>query len=425
MDKGHGGDFVNTVVLGAGIAGLAYASRAKDTVKVYEKNAAPGGLCGSFAKDGFTFNYGVHQSFTTIPEARKFFDKTEYLCYGPHAANYYHGLVIPNPVIYNLYKIPEDVRIRLIESFRARNKEIAVNNYADWLRASYGEEIKSMFYDVYTKKYWMVTPDEMSVSWIGKRLTEPDLEKILSGAEKKSAEDNYYASEMRYPVQGGYASFLKPLTESADIVLGKEAVSIDPDSRSVTFADGTAVNYDKLASSVPLPVMAEIVRGVPEKVKQAASRLKWTNLSIVSVAFNKPYASDYVWDYVYDEDISTARISKPGIQSSSDVPAGKSSMQFEIYRGGKEKADEKEDVTSVISAVERLGIAKKEDILFTDHKFLPYANIIFYNGMEEDRDVVRRYMESLGIRLIGRFGKWEYLWSDQSYMSGINSAEEG
>ena len=414
-----------TVVLGAGIAGLAYASRAKGTVKVYEKNDTPGGLCGSFAKDGFTFNYGVHQSFTTIPEARKFFDKTEYLYYGPHAANYYHGLVIPNPVIYNLYKFPEEVRTRLIDSFRARKKEIAVNNYADWLRASYGEEIKSMFYDVYTKKYWTVTPDEMSVSWIGKRLTEPDLEKILRGAEKKSAEYNYYASEMRYPVQGGYASFLKPLTESADIVLGKEAVSIDPDSRSVTFADGTMVTYDKLASSVPLPVMAEIVRGVPENVKLAASRLKWTNLSIVSVALNKPYDSDYVWDYVYDEDISTARISKPGIQSSSDVPGGKSSMQFEIYREGKEKADEKEDIASVISTVERLRIAKKEEILFADHKYLPYANIIFYNGMEEDRDVVRRHIESLGIRLIGRFGRWEYLWSDQSYMSGINAAEEG
>ena len=425
MDQEHREDIVNTVVLGAGIAGLAYASRARGTVKVFEKNAAPGGLCGSFVKDGFTFDYGIHQSFTTIPEAREFFDKTDYTCYKPHAANHYYGLVIPNPVIYNLYEFPEDVRTRLIESFKAAEKNIAVNTYSDWLRASYGDEIKSMFYDVYTKKYWTVTPDEMSVSWIGKRLTVPDLEKIINGAEKKSREDNYYASEMRYPVQGGFASFLKPLTESSDIACGMEAVSIDPDSRFVTFADGRIVNYDELASSIPLPVMAGIVRGVPDEVKAAASRLKWTNLSIVSVALDKPYDSDYVWDYVYDEDISTARINKPGMQSSRNVPEGKSSMQFEIYRQGGEKADAKEDVASVISAIEHLGIACKKDVLFTDYKQLPYANIIYYNGMEKDRAVVRTYMESRGIKLIGRFGRWEYLWSDQSYMSGINAAEEG
>lgn len=425
MDHGHGGDFVNTVVLGAGIAGLAYASKAKGSVKVYEKNAAPGGLCGSFVKDGFTFDYGIHQSFTAIPEARKFFDNTDYTCYRPHAANHYHGLVIPNPVIYNLYKFPEDVRTRLIASFRNRTKDATVNNYADWLRTAYGDEIKSMFYDVYTKKYWTVTPDEMSVSWIGNRLTEPDLDKMISGAEEKSEDDNYYASEMRYPKQGGFASFLASLTESSDIACGKEAVSIDPDSRSVTFTDGSTVTYDDLASSIPLPVMAEIVRGVPENVKQSATRLKWTNISIVSVALNKPYDSDYVWDYVYDEAISTSRINKPGMQSIRNVPAGKSSMQFEIYRRGKEKADAKEDVDSVIFALESLGIAGKEEILFTDHQQLPYANIIYYNGMEEDRDIVRRYMESRGIKLIGRFGRWEYLWSDQSYMSGIKAAGEG
>lgn len=416
---------MNTVVLGAGIAGLGYASKARGNVKVFEKNAVPGGLCGSFIIDGFTFDYGIHQSFTTIPEARKLFDNTDYRCYSPHAANLYYGNDIPNPVIYNLYKFPEEVRTRLITSFKNRAKDIVVNTYADWLRTTYGDEIKSMFYDVYTRKYWTVTSDEMSVSWIGKRLTEPVLEKIVRGADKKSDEDNYYASEMRYPKQGGFTSFLTSLTESLDIVCGKEAVSIDPDTRLVTFTDGSIVTYDNLASSIPLPVMAEIVRGVPENVKLAASRLKWTNLSIVSVALNKQYVSDYIWDYVYDEDIIVSRINKPGMHSSHNTPPGKSSFQFEIYRQGKEKANATEDVDSVICAAERLGIAEKEEILFTDHQQIPYANIIYYNGMEEDRDIVRRYLESRGIKLIGRFGRWEYLWSDQSYMSGVRAAGEG
>ena len=113
------------------------------------------------------------------------------------------------------------------------------------------------------------------------------------------------------------------------------------------------------------------------------------------------------------------------MHSSHNTPPGKSSFQFEIYRQGKEKANATEDVDSVICAAERLGIAEKEEILFTDHHQIPYANIIYYNGMEEDRDIVRRYLESRGIKLIGRFGRWEYLWSDQSYMSGVRAAGEG
>ena len=34
-------------------------------------------------------------------------------------------------------------------------------------------------------------------------------------------------------------------------------------------------------------------------------------------------------------------------------------------------------------------------------------------------ETVRDYLFSLGIETIGRFGKWGYLWSDQSLMSGL------
>jgi len=60
--------------------------------------------------------------------------------------------------------------------------------------------------------------------------------------------------------------------------------------------------------------------------------------------------------------------------------------------------------------------------LFTDVRHLKYGNVVFFNGMEEKRDYIKDYYQKLNIHLIGRFGEWDYLWSNQSFMSGYNKA---
>lgn len=70
-----------------------------------------------------------------------------------------------------------------------------------------------------------------------------------------------------------------------------------------------------------------------------------------------------------------------------------------------------------------MHICQKQDILFMDYRLLPYGNVIFYNGMEQDRALVKEYMLFKDIQLIGRFGEWDYLWSDQSYLSGQNAIQ--
>jgi protoporphyrinogen oxidase len=57
------------------------------------------------------------------------------------------------------------------------------------------------------------------------------------------------------------------------------------------------------------------------------------------------------------------------------------------------------------------------------HHHLPYGNVVFDLGMEARRDRVRAWLESQGIQVAGRFGEWDYLWSNQSLMSGLRAAE--
>lgn len=414
-----------TLVLGAGIAGLAYANEfEKEEAIIFEKSDELGGLCHSFQIEGFTFDSAVHLSFTNNENVRAQFDKSPYITHLPLAVNYYNGYWLKHPVVNNLYQLPPEEKVRLLKSFINREANIKIKNYKDWLIASYGEEISKTFYEVYTQKYWTTDAEILSTTWIGNRLGTPDLEKMLWGAFSMETGIDYYAKEMRYPEKGGYQSFINQLANNVHIVYNKKASKIVLEEKKVIFQDGTCCYFDKLASSIPLPELVNLTVGIPEDIKEAASTLQASKISLVSIGFNRNDIPKNIWFYIYDQDILAARVNSPSMKSVNNAPANCSSLQFEIYHAPGSKINKEEVIDNTRYALKRMGICDDNDILFMDYRLLDYGNVIFKRGMETERNKVRDYFEQKGIDLIGRFGEWEYYWSDQSYMSGKNKGRK-
>ena len=92
---------------------------------------------------------------------------------------------------------------------------------------------------------------------------------------------------------------------------------------------------------------------------------------------------------------------------------------MEIYCE-KDKYTEDEIIARSVGKLVKLGILNEAEILFTDVRFEEYANVIFDHHIYENRQIVRDYLKSVGIETIGRFGEWDYLWSDQSLLSGLS-----
>lgn len=411
-----------TIVLGAGIAGLAYSyfNKDKENVTVYEKNDYWGGLCHSFKVNGYTFDSAVHLSFTTDERVRQIFDNISYQKHRPIMYNFYNGHWIKHPVIYNSYPLSVDEKTACITSFFHRDTKREICNYADWLRYSYGEVFFEKFYNVYTKKYWRCPADKLSLTWLGNRFVLPDEKYVLQGSYESNKRNDYYANEFRYPQRGnGYQQFLEPLAKDANIKLELKAIELDLKKRYVVFSNGEKRYYDKLVSSIPLPELVGITKDVPEDVARAVSKLKASKISLVSVAFNKADIAKMLSFYIYDEDILAARVNCPSIKCKDNVPEGCSSMQFEIYHLPDEKVEEEKVLENVRYALKKMEICNDDDIEFMDYRLLPYGNVIFELGMEAHRDLVKSYYESMGVGLIGRFGKWDYLWSDQSLLSAL------
>ncbi len=415
------------IVLGAGIAGLAAANELdrKETL-VVEKEGHAGGLCHSFTVRGFYFDTAIHLSFTENPNVRHIFDKTPYIAHKPVAYNYYQGIWMKHPVLNNLYKLSVEEKVACIKSFAERETEKEIRNYGDWLKASYGAELCQRFYDVYTRKYWCAQPEELSVTWVGNRLNRPDWEKILRGAFQEETGLDYYAKEMRYPKAGKYETFLNPLIKDINIGFNQKVEKIELSHKLIHLSDGRQYRYKNLINTLPLPELIEILGDqVPDGIRKAAASLMASSISLVSVGIGKPDIQPYLWFYIYDEDMLTARVNAPSIKSPKNVPDGCSSLQFEIYHNPKDSLPDKEKILeNVAYSLRKMGICKEEDILFMDYRFIPYGNVIFYQGMEEKRKKVRDYLEKQEICLAGRFGEWEYFWSDQSYESGKKAGQK-
>lgn len=369
--------------------------------------------------NGFCFDSAVHLSFASDIISRDFFNQTPYQTHLPISFNYYHGLWIKHPILNNMYSLSVDEKVKCIKSFVERECPKEIVNYGQWLRACYGNEITEKFYDIYTKKYWTVEPEKLSISWVGKRLNSPDMEKILLGAFTKDTGMDYYVKEMRYPIGGkGYETFLKPLQKGINIIYNKCCEKVDFEKKYVMFHDGTKCYYDNLISSIPLPELIKCSANVPDTIKKSASKLKASRVSIVSMGFRKPNIAKCLWFYIYDEDIMAARVNSPSKKCKENAPKGCSSLQFEIYHGMDEIINKNEIISNTKYALKKMKLCEEEDILFMDYRLIPYGNVIFEREMENDRDAVKGWLDRYNVKLIGRFGEWDYLWSDQSYLSG-------
>jgi len=419
------------VILGSGIAGLSAGfclSQNNITSKIYEKNNDWGGLCGNFSIDGFRFDKFVHLSFTKNNDIIKIFtENTTFIDHKPTAGNYYKGLWIKHPVQNNLSPLPLKEKIKIIFDFLKREKMESsdIQNYEQWLRCQYGDYFAQNFPMEYTKKYWGVDAKELETKWVGERMHCPSLKEVLSGAFKKNEKNYYYASSMRYPQKGGFRSFFDDIRKNQDISFNKEAVKIDTKQQKVSFSDGTIEKYDKLISSLPLPEVIKILENVPEKIQNAAKSLRYTSGFMVSIGVRKPNLVKDLWFYVYDKDIPFARVYSPSIKSPDNAPEGCSSFQAEIFFDNNTAKPSSEVILQkTCEGFEQMKLIRLHDIILRDIRFEKYANIIFDKEIYKNRQVVIEYLNENKIITTGRFGKWDYFWSDQAFEDGKTSAQE-
>jgi protoporphyrinogen oxidase len=423
-------------IIGAGMAGYGTAHRLEEAgvrPVIYEQRDHYGGHTATYRFEaGFTFDEGPHISFTSDPRMQKLLADSvdgEYETAVARVNNYWRGHWIKHPVQANLHGLPTDLVISVIRDFvRAMHGEPGpINDYEDWLRATFGDTLAETFPMEYTRKNHTTDARNLSTDWIGPRLYRPSLEEVLEGALSPETPDVHYITEFRYPKEGGFVSYLRRFMEQADVQLSHRVVGVDPRRRELRFASGARAPFDRLISSAPLPELIAMVDGVPSDVLDAASRLAASEVVVVNLGIDRPDVLDAHWTYFYDPDILMARLSTPYLQSARNVPPGMSSLQAECYFSAKYRPldmslDEVADC--VVKDLTRTGILREDDRIVVRHAVhVAHANVIFDHDRADAVAVCHGFLDDLGIGYAGRYGEWGYLWTDESFVSGERAAD--
>lgn len=426
----------DVLILGTGMAGFGAAHKLREAGRkalLFDKKTHYGGHTASYVFDGgYTFDEGPHVSFTKNERIKRLLAESiddQYESRQTKVNNYWKGHWVKHPAQVNLHGLPTDIVIRVIEDFVAAQGQQPpeIENYEQWLRASFGNAFAENFPMLYTVKYHTTEAANMSTDWIGPRLYRTNLEELLRGALEPASTDVHYIGSFRYPSHGGFVSYLKRFMESQALHLGHELATIDPKKREVSFANGNNVAYEELISSVPLPDLIPTIQGAPTEVLEAAARLACSEVVIVNLVIDRPDLIDAHWTYIYDQDIFFTRLSTPHLQSPHNVPPGCGSIQAECYYSKKYRPLEHaphECIEPTIRDLKRIGVLREQDqVLYQDVMHLDYANVIFDLERDQALQTVHGYLDEVGISWCGRYGDWAYIWTDESFVSGEQAAE--
>lgn len=422
-------------ILGGGLAGLGAASRAAQhglDARIYEQRDHLGGHASSFQIDGYTFDEGIHVSFTGNAAVRAMFADGVGGAFHAHDAkllNYFKGHWLRHPVQTNLHGLPadlvEDCLVDVAEA-AARFEEEAPADYGAWLTRTMGRTIAETFPAQYTRKYWTVEPAAMTTDWIGPRIYPPKLREVVRGALCPHNESHQYLTAFRYPEQGGFASFYRPLATSVRASLEHQVVAIEPRRGRLEFAHGATAHYDALVSTLPLPVLVDLLPDVPTSVQLAATRLRCTSLVLVSIGLKHQVELPAAhWVYFYDDDVLASRAWFPQAMSPSSVPAGACAIQAEIYHSDSRPLAVADVGNRTVEDFRRIGLIGADAAIdFVDVRHQRWGNVLFDHDRAAAVELVRAYVEGLGIRLAGRYGEWAYYWTDDALVSGWRAADD-
>ncbi len=424
----------HVAVLGAGLAGLAAAQRARQLgceVDVYEKNDYLGGHAYSHQLDGFTFDEGPHISFTKRPEIKELFAAAvggRFIEHDSLITNNWRGQWVRHPAQCNLHGLPLDVVEHCVVDFaraeRARGGP--VETYADWCLQGLGETFSREFTFPYTRKYWTAEADEMSADWVGARVYAPSLEEVVRGALGPQQQNHHYLTRFRYPLRGGFHAYVGAFAGEGGVHLRRELASVDLKRGELEFTCGGKANFETLISSLPLPELIRRVKDVPRPVAEAAERLVCTSVVVVNVGVRRDEGfPEAHWAYFYDEDVIFSRGNFPHRLSRHNAPPGCGSIQVEVYHSKYRPLACRDVLGRAVEDMLKTGLLRGEDeVLVAREQRIPYANVLFDLKRAESLAIVQAYLGEHGVVCCGRYGEWAYYWTDDSILSGWRAADE-
>jgi protoporphyrinogen oxidase len=428
------------VIVGAGLAGLSTAYHLSGiSYRLYERELEVGGLCRSYRKDGFTFDYTGHLLHFRQPDIKALVERLLAGKLETHRRKsfiYSHRTYTEYPFQVNTHGLPPEVvrecLMGFIATLTAPAPAAASNNrsFKQWILDNLGEGMARHFMVPFNEKLWQVSLDELTSDWVSWLVPKPELTDVVNGALGIKDKSFGYNPSFQYPAADGIRmlpeSFLPGITAVQN---GMELVEVDTKRRRALFqnresGESRSEHYESLVSTIPVPELMRRCVDMPAHLKEAAEGLRWVSVYNLNLGVAREQVSDKHWLYFPEPEYPFYRIGFPMNFSPALGRRGYSSMYVEMSHRPTEQQSMEQLLARARSGMEQAGILRPDDdIVVADVKDLHYAYVYFDRHRARALPAILSELERRGIYSIGRYGAWEHTSMEDAISQGKRLAE--
>jgi protoporphyrinogen oxidase len=409
-------DRTRTLIVGAGVTGLATAAALSDRgdadYLVLEADGEIGGWCKTVKKDGFVWDYSGHFFHFKHPSIEKWLvdrmpgqrirvvQKKSFI--------QYKGKFIDFPFQKNIHQLPQDEFIDCLHDvYFARSSDVKREagektappaNFKEMLSTRFGRSICEKFLFPYNEKLYACDLATLDVDAMGRFFPYADLTDIVRNM--KAPDNASYNATFTYPEGGAieYVNAIASAVRPGAVAFREKLQGVDLAAR-VARTDKREIRFERLVSSIPFNRLVPLC-GLPHDDTAWA----WNKVLVFNFGFDGKGQKDVHWAYYpsrdtsfyrvgwYDNIFDTDRLSvyvEVGFPSGAaiDVPAARDRVLADLRREGVVGGQKLVAEHSVVLDPAYVHVTKKS---LAEHKRLA--------GLLQERSVWS----------LGRYGRWTY-----------------
>lgn len=175
-----------------------------------------------------------------------------------------------------------------IDTLKKQDNYSGNGNFLNWINAKFGSGIAKHFMVPYNEKFWKTPLDTLIHEGIERFIVTPTPEAVISGGLKDTTGRSGYHASFWYPKKGGIQELINSLARGLDcICCNHEVCQIDLDKKTLLFTNGAKEKFDILLSTLPLPEIGTMIRGIPGAILRSFKKLRWVSVYNLNLGVKK------------------------------------------------------------------------------------------------------------------------------------------
>jgi protoporphyrinogen oxidase len=411
----------DTIVLGAGPAGIGAAISLEKRAIVLERSPEVAGLCRTIELDGAVFDLGGHSFHTPHEKVRRLvFDALPMEQQRREAWCLVAGSWVAYPFQQHFAELPDaELRASCARGLAEAGEWRDAANFDMYLNLRFGRGIAEAFLRPYNAKLWGADLARMSADWTIERVAAP------AGTEQRFLEKGGLRLPLQadttvaYPARGGYGEIFRTLARRvSDLRLGEAAVRIDPLRQTLQTSSGQTLAWRQIVSTIPLPDLLALLTNVPVEIAASVAALEALPVYLVMVVLEGRGKVDRQRVYCAGTELPGHKVVFNHTSSVWLREKPHHGILVEVA-GGNEHAPAILAQRVVTGLVATGMISRTPEVRRVEVTRLGLGYPVPTHARAATLSKVRTWLEERGVSIVGRFAEWAYINADEALARGM------